>query len=168
MEVNKVVYNGNTLIDLTSDTVTADKLLLNSTAHGADGKIILGTLRPALVPCEYYDYNIGYVDNGTWKYENPTNTFEDIYRVQANHVYFLTLGGTVGSRFRAMFTTVDVTTKTSNVTGTAIINKNNPVAYDYAPLYKPSQDGYILCAKDNIGHSGLYSYLCDMTYYLFG
>ena len=41
--VNKVIYGGNTLIDLTSDTVTADKILKNFTAHAASGAPITGT-----------------------------------------------------------------------------------------------------------------------------
>ena len=34
MGINKVVYGGKPLIDLTGDTVTADKLLEGVTAHG--------------------------------------------------------------------------------------------------------------------------------------
>lgn len=41
---NKVVYDGTTLIDLTSDTVTADTLLEGITAHDKSGKRIVGTL----------------------------------------------------------------------------------------------------------------------------
>lgn len=41
---NKVVYCGETLIDLTEDTVTAETLLQGYTAHGADGAPIVGTL----------------------------------------------------------------------------------------------------------------------------
>lgn len=44
--INKVIYGGNTLIDLTSDTVTADKILSGYTAHAASGAPITGT-------CEY-------------------------------------------------------------------------------------------------------------------
>ena len=43
MAVNKVIYGGNILIDLTTDTVTADKLASGITAHDASGKIITGT-----------------------------------------------------------------------------------------------------------------------------
>lgn len=42
MAISKVIYGGNTLIDLTNDTVTADKLLIGYTAHGADGEKING------------------------------------------------------------------------------------------------------------------------------
>lgn len=43
MGINKVVYGGKTLIDLTADTVTADKVLSGVTAHGKDGEAITGT-----------------------------------------------------------------------------------------------------------------------------
>lgn len=40
--VNKVVYNGETLIDLTADTIDPSKLLVGTTAHDASGAIIDG------------------------------------------------------------------------------------------------------------------------------
>lgn len=43
MAISKVVYGGNTLIALTADTVTADKVLVGVKAHGADGEQITGT-----------------------------------------------------------------------------------------------------------------------------
>lgn len=43
MAISKVVYGGNTLIDLTADTVVADKLLKGYKAHGADGNVINGS-----------------------------------------------------------------------------------------------------------------------------
>ena len=42
-KVSKVVYGGQTLIDLTSDTVEASKLLVGITAHGKDGELVTGT-----------------------------------------------------------------------------------------------------------------------------
>lgn len=42
MAISKVIYGGNTLIDLTADTVVANKLLKGYTAHGADGEVING------------------------------------------------------------------------------------------------------------------------------
>ena len=41
--INKVVYGGNTLIDLTGDTVAVGTLLSGVTAHDASGAIITGT-----------------------------------------------------------------------------------------------------------------------------
>lgn len=43
MAVNKVIYGGNVLIDLTADTVTADKLAEGVTAHDQSGAPITGT-----------------------------------------------------------------------------------------------------------------------------
>lgn len=42
MEVNKVTFGGNTLIDLTEDTVTEDTLLEGATAHNSKGERIEG------------------------------------------------------------------------------------------------------------------------------
>lgn len=43
MAYSKIIYGGNVLIDLTGDTVAADKLLAGITAHGKDGEEITGT-----------------------------------------------------------------------------------------------------------------------------
>lgn len=45
-KISKVVYGGQTLIDLTADTIAKDKLLKGYTAHTADGEQVTGT-------CEY-------------------------------------------------------------------------------------------------------------------
>ena len=42
MANSKIIFNGKTLIDLTGDTVAADKLLTGITAHGKDGEPIVG------------------------------------------------------------------------------------------------------------------------------
>lgn len=43
MAYSKIVYDGKVLIDLTADSVVADKLLAGFTAHGANGEAITGT-----------------------------------------------------------------------------------------------------------------------------
>lgn len=43
MANSKIIYAGKVLIDLTGDTVKADKLLSGIKAHGADGEPITGT-----------------------------------------------------------------------------------------------------------------------------
>lgn len=45
MAINKVIYGGRTLIDLSGDTVTADKILDGFTAHDTKGEIITGTCK---------------------------------------------------------------------------------------------------------------------------
>ena len=44
MSVNHVIFGTQTLIDLRSDTVAADKILTGYTAHGADGEAITGSM----------------------------------------------------------------------------------------------------------------------------
>lgn len=41
-KISKVIFGGQTLIDLTQDSVTKDTLLVGSTAHGSDGELIEG------------------------------------------------------------------------------------------------------------------------------
>lgn len=43
MAINKIIYGGETLLDLTADTVTADKLLKGITAHDKSGESVTGT-----------------------------------------------------------------------------------------------------------------------------
>ena len=43
MAISKVIFGGNTLVDLTQDSVTAGDLASGKTAHGADGEAIVGT-----------------------------------------------------------------------------------------------------------------------------
>ncbi len=42
--VNKVVYGDQTLIDLTSDTIAADKIVSGYTAHDKSGAVLTGTI----------------------------------------------------------------------------------------------------------------------------
>lgn len=41
--INKIIYDGDVLIDLTADTVTSDKLAEGYTAHDRTGAVITGT-----------------------------------------------------------------------------------------------------------------------------
>lgn len=53
MAVNKVVYAGDTLIDLSSDTVAPAGLLSGITAHDRHGDLITGTLDAGQPNCRY-------------------------------------------------------------------------------------------------------------------
>lgn len=43
MAINKIIYGGDTLIDLTGDTITASDLAYGITAHDKSGAVITGT-----------------------------------------------------------------------------------------------------------------------------
>lgn len=46
MTINKVVYDGTTLMDISDSTVTADTLLAGQVAYDKDGERIVGTMVP--------------------------------------------------------------------------------------------------------------------------
>lgn len=52
MAVNKVIYGGNTLVDLTGDTVTAADLADGVKATGADGKPVIGLMQKVTIDAE--------------------------------------------------------------------------------------------------------------------
>lgn len=45
MGTSKVVFSGDTLVDLTGDTVTADKMLNGIIAHNKSGDRIVGNIK---------------------------------------------------------------------------------------------------------------------------
>lgn len=49
MGASKIIYSGETLVDLTGDTVTAETLVSGVTAHNAAGEQIVGTAEYAEV-----------------------------------------------------------------------------------------------------------------------
>lgn len=68
MAINKVEYSGNTLIDLTSDSVTPETLLSGVTAHDASGKKITGTFNS-----DKYLEKTGDASNTTVTFVQATN-----------------------------------------------------------------------------------------------
>ena len=110
-----------------------------------------------------FDFNCGWigVGDGVWTYEYPTQCYSDIYEVRAGIEYRLALGETVGTRFRVIFSTTDVSTVTSSgkVQGVAVNSfKGSPSAYEEV-TYTPASDGYLIVQKDNAGTTGIVTYL---------
>ncbi len=64
--VNKVIYDGKTLVDLTKDTVTPQLLAEGATAHNASGEAIVGVAAKGV----YYIQGTGSTA-GTWLGEHP-------------------------------------------------------------------------------------------------
>lgn len=67
MAVNKVIYGGNTLVDLTGDTVTAADLADGVKATGADGNPIVGLMQKVTIDAELSDTSTNPVQNKTIK-----------------------------------------------------------------------------------------------------
>ena len=110
-----------------------------------------------LVP---YEENLttGYVDrSGNWIL-GGTDCFTDVYLLETGVTYIIALGSIVGTRFRAMFCTQDPTEATSNITGTNIINTDNPVPYAYK-TYQATSAGFLIIQKDNAGAADLKTFV---------
>lgn len=65
MAVNKIIYNGETLVDLTNDTVTADDLAAGVKATGADGRPVIGLLPKVTIDSSLSDTSTNPVQNKT-------------------------------------------------------------------------------------------------------
>ena len=63
MAVNKVIYGGNTLVDLTGDTVTAADLADGVKATGADGNPIIGLMQKVTIDAELSSTSTNPVQN---------------------------------------------------------------------------------------------------------
>jgi len=108
MANNKIVYGDQTLIDLTSDTVTPETLAMGETAHSASGAQIVGTMSPSgpttiLTPSNasppaivdgtaYTADGDGYAIESYWNItpnnDNPVAlTKEKMYRAMKNNGY---------------------------------------------------------------------------------
>lgn len=83
MAANKVAINGKTILDLTGDTVTADKLVSGVTAHDKSGKQITGTY----VPLDTSDATATASDiaKGKTAYAKGTKIVGTIPEIAANH-----------------------------------------------------------------------------------
>lgn len=75
---SKVVYAGQTIIDLTSDSVVPSALLKGYTAHGADGAPIIGTLKASETSSsEEIDRILSMLDNSEMIGAKVTKTFSN-------------------------------------------------------------------------------------------
>ena len=75
MAISKVVYDGNTLIDLTSDSVNASNLSKGTTAHNAAGEQIVGTFEQVQSDWNQNDETaVDYVKNRPFYTKNPVET----------------------------------------------------------------------------------------------
>jgi hypothetical protein len=158
-----------TEIDLINPYILGSKTITaNGTYNPLDDNLdgyssLLMAVHPGLIAPMDFDNSLGYVQNGKWTRGGTTVSYSDIYEVEANKNYFLSLGGTVGTRFRAIFTTTNINeTELARVSGTAIIYTNDPPSYS-SKAFSTIEDGYVIIQKDNQGTAGLKSYLYDLV-----
>lgn len=113
MAINKVEYGGNTLIDLTSDSVTPENLLSGVTAHDASGKKITGTF-----DSDKYLEKTGDASNTTVTFVQATNRAN----ISSKEKFSVIMGKI--AKFFADLKTVAFTGKYSDLSGTpGIVSK---------------------------------------------
>lgn len=81
MAVNKVIYGGNTLVDLTGDTVTAADLADGVKATGSDGNPIVGLMQKVTIDAELSTTSTNPVQNKVIKaaLDGKINKTDKIY-----------------------------------------------------------------------------------------
>ena len=108
MAVNKVIYGGNTLVDLTGDTVTAADLADGVKATGADGNPIVGIMQKVTIDAELSAAST-----------NPVQ----------NNVIYNALLNKVGTDIFSGFALLGVNTKIMWREGTQVLGSINATTY---------------------------------------
>ncbi len=175
MGINKIVYNGGTLIDLTGDTVTADKLMQGYTAHDKSGEVIIGTATGgggAVIQDE---------NGGLHFLEDEVNAFSDAVTELPNGGFLHTITGVMASggleyEEGTWTPTEDVARPTINFINahtarpfTIIFadTSNTPLdGYNQAWLFQSFIDGLASAMKGNT--SGSLNYYARASYFYLG
>ena len=133
MAVNKVIYDGDTLIDLSGDTVTASQLLTGITAHDKAGNPITGTYK---VPSG----TIGITTNGTHNVSAYASAAVNVPQEFSHHVS----GSFTGSG------STSLTLNAGNFVPRVVIISNNDA------IFNSSQSTYhygmLFCYWDSAGN----------------
>ncbi len=147
---------------LGSKTITSNGIY-NPLDDNLDGyNSISSNINPGLITPIDFDNSLGYVTRGKWVRGGDTVSYSDIYEVEANKNYLIMFGEVVGTRFRVMFTTVNINeTQLNEVIGTQIINTNDPAPYSLK-TFTSAESGYVIIQKDNQGTPNIKSYLYDL------
>jgi len=134
--------------------------IFNAHEDNLDGySNIIVDVHPGLIIPIDFDNSLGYVATGTWTRGGTTVSYSDIYEVEANTNYMIAVGSIVGTRFRVMFSTININeTQEATVKGINIQHLNDPSPYTFKS-FKSTEDGYVIIQKDNQGVSGIISYL---------
>ena len=111
MAVNKVVLGEDTLIDLTADTVSADKLSKGITAHNMAGEPIVGTMEAgggSIDTTYYIDKEINYSNNNGFSFVSGTSTLtqdqlDHIDTEPENVVFRVKIGSTTYGRNQTVY-----------------------------------------------------------------
>lgn len=138
MGVNKVKYGNNTVIDISNDTVTPDKLLQGYTAHDNTGALITGTATGGSGDGYVWQDANGYVhlsnEEGTLPIvDSLTVNGSGTYTAQSGHVYnpVIVPGGTATAPSTISGTSATVSTGTNTLTLSKTVSNTPQVTAGY-------------------------------------
>ena len=115
MAISKIILNGVTQMDLTSDTVSASNLISPNTAHGADGEAITGTASAASEPNLQSKTNISPTTSS--QTITADSGYDGLSSVQINAMPSGTAGTPTATKGTVSNHSVSVTPSVTNVTG---------------------------------------------------
>ena len=115
MAISKIILNGVTQIDLTSDTVQASNLISPNTAHGADGEAIVGTASAASEPNLQAKTNISPTTSS--QTITADSGYDGLSSVQINAMPSGTAGTPTATKGTVSNHSISVTPSVTNTTG---------------------------------------------------
>ena len=95
MAISKVTLNGTVLMDVTQDTVVANKLMKNETAHKADGTQITGSY---VAPTYTSQAKTGIVPTESSQTITPDSGYDGLSSVQINAISSTYVGSGVARK----------------------------------------------------------------------
>ena len=112
------------------------------------------------------DCHNGYIGQGNLNYDPSTNSYYDVFEVEAGKHYIPFITAPVGNRFRVAFFTTDPSLATANLLGTQVgSDLTDPSTYtailrsNSGLIFSPTNNGFIAIGKTSQHISGLVSYL---------
>ena len=115
MAISKIILNGVTQIDLTSDTVAANNLISPNTAHGADGEPVVGTASGGSEPNLQAKTNISPTTSS--QTITADSGYDGLSSVQINAMPTGTAGTPTATKGTVSNHSVTVTPSVTNTTG---------------------------------------------------
>lgn len=142
MGINKIQYGNTTLIDLTSDTVTAEQLMQGYTAHDRTGALITGTATGGGSGGNVWQDAQGYVhldDEGTAPItvESLSVTQNGTYTAPTGKAYSPVTVNVSGGGGNSSYTLIDsfeVTASTTSTTAETVYTYTNDILWDASSM----------------------------------
>ena len=143
-------------------TITSNGTFLPASDNLDAYSAVTVNVYPGRLPTVAYDIDSGYVLNGSWILQDNPNNRADVYQLTANKIYFISLGATVGTRWRLLYTDSNPANANADISGIKILELSGVPSSYQNYFYTPSTTGYLTIQKDNAGTTDLKTYVYDL------